>query len=426
MRYYTHKDYYECPQHSLFAMTKGHPFGRLVVSAGDYLRRRVPEVSVLVFLMSGSIRILRNNAREKEISSGSMILLPKFACAYGTALTDCEFFIVKVPDGDGQGTDGAGVSFRVSARAWETEGKELVRLYIAERLPEHNHQGEDLHCDTFMDLEWTDGSGNDGSSVSDPGYVYTLEGMLAQWYKFAFVAVPDGIGWTVTVGEESYTEVLDGKSMLQDGFSEGLCDFNGIYIDYTRVMEAQEDDVDLIRRGDDLHVYRKIIDRWLYPDELRTEDVTLTRMTGLLSLNMGIPEDQFPGKVTEITVLMTSVPVKAYLRDMADGSVTVLNDTKTYAFTYTGIPWNERKEFVMDIAMLPHVLEDAVVYVRYECGSGQYDIVTDNDGKVAVKPATRTTVVFNGIADGFREVRYAGFPDGTEVDVAGDEWDTVE
>ena len=94
--------------------------------------------------------------------------------------------------------------------------------------------------------------------------------------------------------------------------------FNGIYIDYTRVMEAQEDDVDLIRRGDDLHVYRKIIDRWLYPDELRTEDVTLTRMTGLLSLNMGIPEDQFPGKVTEITVLMTSVPVKAYLRDMAD------------------------------------------------------------------------------------------------------------
>ena len=219
---------------------------------------------------------------------------------------------------DGQGTDGAGVSFRVSARAWETEGKELVRLYIAERLPEHNHQGEDLHCDTFMDLEWTDGAGTDGSSVSDPGYVYTLEGMLAQWYKFAFVAVPDGIGWTVTVGEESYTEVLDGKSMLQDGFSEGLCDFNGIYIDYTRVMEAQEDDVDLIRRGDDLHVYRKIIDRWLYPDELRTEDVTLTRMTGLLSLNMGIPEDQFPGKVTEITVLMTSVPVKAYLRDMAD------------------------------------------------------------------------------------------------------------
>lgn len=99
MRYYTHKDYYECPQHSLFSMTKGHPFGRLVVRAGDYLRRRVPEVSVLVFLMSGSIRILRNNAREKEISSGSMILLPKFACAYGTALTDCEFFIVKVPDG---------------------------------------------------------------------------------------------------------------------------------------------------------------------------------------------------------------------------------------------------------------------------------------------------------------------------------------
>ena len=151
---------------------------------------------------------------------------------------------------DGQGTDGAGVSFRVSARAWETEGKELVRLYIAERLPEHNHQGEDLHCDTFMDLEWTDGAGTDGSSLSDQGYVYTLEGMLAQWYKFAFVAVPDGIGWTVTVGEESYTEVLDGKSMLQDGFSEGLCDFNGIYIDYTRVMEAQEDDVDLIRRGD--------------------------------------------------------------------------------------------------------------------------------------------------------------------------------
>ena len=99
MRYYTHKEYYESPQQSLFAATKGHPFGRLTVKAGEELKRRVPEASVFIFIISGTIQVVTNSARPREVSAGTMSLLPKFACTYGVALTDCDFFIVKIPDG---------------------------------------------------------------------------------------------------------------------------------------------------------------------------------------------------------------------------------------------------------------------------------------------------------------------------------------
>ena len=77
------------------------------------------------------------------------------------------------------------------------------------------------------------------------------------------------------------------------------------------------------------------------------------------------------------------------------------------------------------IDLLPSEIS-ADVTVKYAgSNEGVYYQLVSSDGKVSVKPATRTTVVFNGISDGFREIRYAGFPDDGDavVDVAPDRWD---
>ena len=74
-------------------------------------------------------------------------------------------------------------------------------------------------------------------SQGDGGYVYTLGGMLPQWYKFAFVSVPDGIAWSGSVSGVDQSGTIDGSAMFIDGFEDGLCDFNDIAIDYTQVMK---------------------------------------------------------------------------------------------------------------------------------------------------------------------------------------------
>ena len=345
---------------------------------------------------------------------------------------------VQQPGTSGQETGGAGISFSLSTRAGEGTSGELVRLYIAERLPEHNHDSEALHCDTYYgsDGESVIGGGAGESAVGsisqgDGGYVYTLGGMLPQWYKFAFVSVPDGIAWSGSVSGVDQSGTIDGSAMFIDGFEDGLCDFNDIAIDYTQVMKAQQADLDLID-GTDLHVYRKIIDRWLrpaaeLPDE---EDVVLKRVTGQLSLDMGIPEDQFPEEVNSVTVTMY-VPTLVYLHDEADGSV-LPDESSSHmeyvSFQYSGIPWGQRQHFVINVALLPHEV-NALVVVQYGSGSQSASYSLSGEGSpVVIKPGVKTTVRFNGIEDGFREVRYAGFPDAdsAEVDVADDEWIEVQ
>ena len=340
-----------------------------------------------------------------------------------------------------QETGEAGVSFSLSTRAGEGTAGELVRLYIAERLPEHNHDSEALHCDTYFgsDGEFTIGGGAEesiaGSVVSQDGggYVYTLGGMLPQWYKFAFVSVPDGIAWSGETAGRPVSGTIDGSAMFIDGFEDGLCDFNGIAIDYTQVMEAQQDDLDLINEpGCDLHIYRKVIDRWLRPAQTEgqpdAEDVKMERITGQLVLDMGIPEDQFPEQVKTITVNMY-VPTLVYLHDEADGSVLVDNKLESAIFTYTDIPWDKREHFYINVALLPHQVEYAAVYVQYGDGSqaAGYSL-SGEGGPVVIKPGVKTTVRFNGIDDGFREVRYAGFPDeeSTVVGVDDEGWDLPE
>ena len=98
------------------------------------------------------------------------------------------------------------------------------------------------------------------------------------------------------------------------------------------------------------------------------------------------------------------------------------------SFQYSGIPWGQRQHFVINVALLPHEV-NALVVVQYGSGSqsASYSL-SGEDSPVVIKPGVKTTVRFNGIEDGFREVRYAGFPDAgsAEVDVADDEWIEVQ
>lgn len=309
----------------------------------------------------------------------------------------------------GDSGDMTRVMFKVSTKTGGTAGS-LTRLYVAERLQEHDNN-ETLHCRMSSDLTPTE----DGSAV-----VYSVENMTAQWYKFAFVSVPDGISYLP--GESGATGLIDGASMLAE---EDGCDFNSIVIDYSQVLEAQQADVTLISSEADLHVYRKIIDRWLLPDQELVEDVALERVTGRLVLDMGIPEDQFPDEVEYITVSMRA-PSVMYLHDEADGEAILKEHSEmNCVFEYRDVPWNTRNHFIIQLDLLPGEIPAATtVTVKYEgsASAAVYNLVSE-EGSISIKPSTMTTVRFNGIKDGFREVRYAGFPNDAVVDVAPDVWE---
>ena len=154
-------------------------------------------------------------------------------------------------------------------------------------------------------------------------------------------------------------------------------------------------------------------------------DITMSENNQDLVVDMGIPEDQFPREVESISISMRA-PTVVYLHDEADGSVLHKDySEENFIFEYTDIPWNRREPFRIILDLLPSEIS-ADVTVKYAgSNEGVYYQLVSSDGKVSVKPATRTTVVFNGISDGFREIRYAGFPDDGDavVDVAPDRWD---
>ena len=316
-----------------------------------------------------------------------------------------------VPVRDGESC----VSFRVSAPASADAVYELTRLYVAERLPEHDND-EALHCSASFDL---------GLAADGVSHEYKVEGMTAQWYKFAFVSVPDAISYSGDVSGVPVSGTIDGDRMFTSAGTVNTddCDFNNIVIDYSGVLDAQQASVTL-GSGYDLHIYRKIINRWLLPDTDLSEDVRLSPVTGRLVLDMGIPEDQFPEKVSSMTVYIYT-PTQMYLRDNSDGSVFIGEESrKSYSFTYRDIPWNTGGHFRISLDLLPSELDGALVTVAYGDGADSFIYrIAGEDSPVSVRSGTKTTVLFNGIEDGFREVRYAGFPDGdAAVDVGDDTW----
>lgn len=290
--------------------------------------------------------------------------------------------------------------FKIESRAdgTETLTDECLRMFIADRRQEHDNT-EALHCgeDWRIDLNTNR---------------YELSGMTAQWYKFAFVSVPDLEG------------IVNGKSLftVANGADKNTCDFNELAIDYAPMLVAQQKESNRTF-VDKLDVWRAVMNRWLQPDVVLAEDVTMQRLTGRLELNLGIPEDQFRAEVDSIAVTLNGVPQKFLIHDENEGKI-ITRSTKSYTFTYKDIPWDEGSDYVVTLALPPHEVQAALLVVTYTNSSIQpevYQIVDSNKEAVSIKANTKTTILFNGMETGEFEVRYAGFNEKAVIDV-DDEW----
>lgn len=293
--------------------------------------------------------------------------------------------------------------FKIESRAdgTETLTDECLRMFIADRRQEHDNT-EALHCGEDWRIDLNTNS-------------YELSGMTAQWYKFAFVSVPNCAG-------------VNGKSLftVANRADENTCNFNELAIDYAPVLEAQVAEAQQTESNrtsvDKLDVWRAVMNRWLQPDEVLTENVTMQRLTGRLELNLGISEDQFRAEVASIEVTLNRVPQKFLIHDEDKGQI-ITQSTESYTFAYTGIPWNKGTDYVVTLALPPHEIQAALV-VTYTDSSIQpevYQIVDSNKEAVSIKANTKTTILFNGMETGEFEVRYAGFNNDAVIDV-DDEW----
>ena len=365
-----------------------------------------------------------------------------------------------LPEGEG-GT----MTFQLSTRAGNGIGEgQQVRLFVAERAQEHSgypvlpvlpgntnmdqfhptvpddaedpyeiygQPEEDLHVVETIDLG--------GSS-------YQVTGLYGQWYKFAFVCTP-------TVGGELFGPETEANE-------EPNHDFGECYIDYAPVLDYQEDNLNTAQ-DEDLAIYRKVIDRWADASSPLTEDITLTRQTGELVLNMGIPADQFDGEVDHFKITLQT-PTQMYVRDMARDSVLIAAVPSEHTFTWIVTDQSEEQE--IHISLLPDVKPDFKPLAEGDDDEGETPAVTDErrlyylavqafdadgapvdikglegttpkeisviqdiskniDRNILIRKNIRTTVLFNGMTTGQFEVRYAGFDDDVAIDVDDDAWD---
>lgn len=297
------------------------------------------------------------------------------------------------------GTEGEDATFQIFTRANESPSvNQKAWLYLATREAENDNI---LLCNTTYDV----GTG-----------FFTLENNVSQWYKMAFVCVPYCATAKVELPEPKTGE------------------YNDIVLDYTPVLKVTGQS-----ETEDLAIYRKVIDRWLIPGESLNEDVTMTRITGQLILDMGILKDQFPKKVTNITVTLTGIPTAVYLRDNSNDEVIYPeNSARDLVYSFDNPNWgDDETHFRMCFNLLPCTLSGSKqetegqitvsgcrVKVEYEGGSEEYPIGTTDQitPSVQIIKNLRTTVYFNGMENGEFEVRYAGF-DGTSIGVDSDDWD---
>lgn len=368
-----------------------------------------------------------------------------------------------LPEGEG-GT----MTFQLSTRAGNGIGEgQQVRLFVAERAQEHsgypelsgNTNMEQFHPTVPDDAEdpyKIYGQPEEDLHVVETidlgGSSYQVTGLYGQWYKFAFVCTP-------TVGEELFGPEPEAEQEPNHNFGE-------CYIDYEPVLEYQSNLN--AAQGEDLAIYRKVIDRWADASSPLTEDVTLTRQTGELVLNMGIPEDQFDGEVDHFVITLRT-PTRMYVRDMARDSVLIAEVPSEYKFTWNVIGQSEEQE--IHISLLPDVKPDFKPLAEGDDDEGETPAVTDErrlyylavqafadaeekapipfkdiegnekpiaviqdindsdedsetyDRNILIRKNIRTTVLFNGMTTGQFEVRYAGFDDNAVVDVDDDAWD---
>lgn len=289
---------------------------------------------------------------------------------------------------------------------------QYTRLYVVERLQEH--EADQLHCATDRRYTLTGGT-------------YALTDLYGQWYKFAFVCVPR---WNGGGGEALLTE---------ENPVDKTCDYNKLLIDFSPVLTYQRNNVNIAQTAD-LNVYRQVIDRWIDPDSVNTEDVEMTRVTGELQIDMGIPADQFEMNVKTITLTLTTPAVKVYVRDGANDEVTTVSGTQDVVYTLDFSKLSDEAyktamatHQVFRLCLLPEVLSGNITVTFKDSNTSvTLPIGEDTDNGetlVEVRKNRVTTVLYNGMQKDEFEVRYAGFATGTDdatVDVDEDEWDGWE
>ena len=328
----------------------------------------------------------------------------------------------------------ATMTFRLSTRADE-EGaaskEQHTHLYVAERLSEHSgidNTTGDVEIPLYCDKDF----------VVD-GNEYSVTNLLGQWYKFAFVCVPD-------LEEAKGTDDEMGKrKMLFVSDKNEATNFNGYYVNYSPVLGYQEANLRKVSASDfdkDLSVYRKVIDRWAIANTILEEDVLLERITGQLVLIMGKPKDQFPKEVKSIHVKLTNIPTQFYIHDNANGDI-LIKETGSSATRTIDAKWEfepgefaANEEIVITLNLLPYTfvnnaemgsgrVEDQISIIYTQgAASESYPLQNDEGEPIQIKPNTRTIVRFNGLHTDEFEVRYAGFADGNDavVGVDDDKW----
>ena len=357
-----------------------------------------------------------------------------------------------LPEGEG-GT----MTFQLSTRAGNGIGEgQQVRLFVAERAQEHSGFPGEVHPEPdqygeIPDYKQPEEDLHVVETIDLGGSSYQVTGLYGQWYKFAFVCTPK-------VGGELFGPETENH------------DFGECYIDYKPVLEHQSNLNDVEVEGEDLAIYRKVIDRWADASSPLTEDVTLMRQTGELVLNMGIPEDQFDGDDGEVHhfKITLQTPTQMYVRDMARDSVLIAAEPSKHTFIWNVTSQSEEQE--IHISLLPDVKpgfdsetlaegddegetpavtdERRLYYLTVQAYADAeettlipfkdiegnekniaviQDINNENgkiDRNILIRKNIRTTVLFNGMTTGQFEVRYAGFDDkAAVVDVDDDAWD---
>ncbi len=339
--------------------------------------------------------------------------LMKYGCAGGLLLLTALSAGCSADEGEAvkeQTTCSFKVRTRGTTAAAPSDEAQYTQLYVVERLQEH--AADHLHCATDRRYQLTGGT-------------YALDDLYGQWYKFAFVCVPQ---WTDGGGANLLTEETP---------VDKTCDFNKLLIDFSPVLTYQKNNVNIAQTAD-LNVYRQVIDRWIDPDAENTENVELTRVTGELYIDMGIPADQFENPVKAITLTLKTPAEKVYVRDGSADEVTTVASTtnRVYTLDFSSLSDEDYQTAmatrqVFRLCLLPQVLSGSIaVTFKGTTSSTTLPIGTDTDEtSVEVRKNRVTTVLYNGMEKDEFEVRYAGFATGEDDSTVGvdeDDWDGWE
>ncbi len=302
-----------------------------------------------------------------------------------------------------------GCCFKVRTRgttaAAPDDELQYTQLYVAERLQEHD--ADHLHCAIDRRYKLTGGT-------------YALTDLYGQWYKFAFVCVPQ---WADGGGVDLLTE----ETPL-----DKTCDYNKLLIDFSPVLIYQKNNVNIAQSAD-LNIYRQVIDRWIDPDATNTEDVELKRLTGELQIDMGIPADQFEYDVKSVRLTLQAPAGKVYVRDGSNDEVTTVAGTADIVYTLDFSSLSDgayetamSSRQIFRLCLLPDVLSGSIsVTFKGTTSSLTLPLGTGADEtSVEVRKNRVTTVLYNGMQKNEFEVRYAGFAAGgdSQVDVDDDQW----